>query len=116
MNIANERCCIGRGLAAIHAKKDFSSFVFYTMQALKPELDKYNGEGTVFGCVNKDALNTQKVIIPPDKIISEFEKIASSLDQAYLVGFEENMRLAQLRDALLPKLMSGELDISEVQV
>ena len=116
MNIANESCCIGRGLAAIHAKKDFSSFVFYTMQALKPELDKYNGEGTVFGCVNKDALNTQKVIIPPDKIISEFEKIASSLDQAYLVGFEENMRLAQLRDALLPKLMSGEIDVSEVEV
>ena len=86
------------------------------MQALKPELDKYNGEGTVFGCVNKDALNTQKVIIPPDKIISEFEKIASSLDQAYLVGFEENMRLAQLRDALLPKLMSGELDVSEVEI
>lgn len=116
MNIANESCCIGRGLAAIHAKKDFSSFVFYTMQALKPELDKYNGEGTVFGCVNKDALNTQKVIIPPDKIIFEFEKIASSLDQAYLVGFEENMRLAQLRDALLPKLMSGEIDVSEVEI
>ena len=116
MNIANESCCIGRGLAAIHAKKDFSSFVFYTMQALKPELDKYNGEGTVFGCVNKDALNTQKVIIPPDNIISDFEKIASSLDQAYLVGFEENMRLAQLRDALLPKLMSGEIDVSEVEI
>ena len=116
MNIANESCCIGRGLAAIHAKKDFSSFVFYTMQALKPELDKYNGEGTVFGCINKDALNTQKVIIPPDNIISDFEKIASSLDQAYLVGFEENMRLAQLRDALLPKLMSGEIDVSEVEI
>lgn len=86
------------------------------MQALKPELDKYNGEGTVFGCVNKDALNTQKVIIPPDNIISDFEKIASSLDQAYLVGFEENMRLAQLRDALLPKLMSGEIDVSEVEI
>lgn len=116
MNIANESCCIGRGLAAIHAKKAFSSFVFYTMQALKPELDKYNGEGTVFGCVNKDALNTQKIIIPPDSVISDFEKIASSLDRKYLVGFEENIRLTQLRDALLPKLMSGEIDVSEVEV
>lgn len=116
MNIANENCCIGRGLAAIHAKKAFSSFVFYTMQALKPELDKYNGEGTVFGCVNKDALNTQKIIIPSDSVISDFEKIASPLDQKYLVGFEENMRLTQLRDTLLPKLMSGEIDVSEVEV
>ena len=116
MNIANESCCIGRGLAAIHAKKAFSSFVFYTMHALKPELDKYNGEGTVFGCINKDALNSQKIIIPPDNIIFEFEQTASSLDRKYLAGFQENMRLTQLRDALLPKLMSGEIDVSEVEV
>jgi len=116
MNIANESCCIGRGLAAIHAKKAFSSFVFYTMHALKPELDKYNGEGTVFGCINKDALNSQKIIIPPDNIIFEFEQTASSLDRKYLAGFQENMRLTQLRDALLPKLMSGEIDVSEVEI
>ena len=116
MNIANESCCIGRGLAAIHAKKAFSSFVFYTMHSLKPELDKYNGEGTVFGCINKDALNSQKIIIPPDNIIFEFEQTASSLDRKYLAGFQENMRLTQLRDALLPKLMSGEIDVSEVEV
>ena len=116
MNIANEPCCIGRGLAAIHAKNDFASFVFYTMDALKPELDKYNGEGTVFGCINKDSLNGQKVIIPPKNIIADFEKTASSLDQLYLVGFKENIRLAQLRDALLPKLMAGEIDVSEVEV
>ena len=116
MNIANEACCIGRGLAAIHAKKAFSSFVFYTMYALKPYFDKYNGEGTVFGCINKDALNSQKIIIPPDNIISEFERTASSLDRKYLAGFQENTRLTQLRDTLLPKLMSGEIDVSEVLV
>ena len=116
MNIANEKCCIGRGLAAIHAKKEFFSFVFYTMQNLKPELDKYNGEGTVFGCINKDALNTLKVLVSPEDIISNFEKIVSLLDIQYLVNVEENMRLSLLRDSLLPKLMSGEIDVSEVEI
>ena len=116
LNIANEPCCIGRGLAAIHAKNGFASFIFYTMQALKTELEKYNGEGTVFGCINKDSLSSQKVIIPPRNIIADFESIASSLDCQYFVDFNENIRLAQLRDTLLPKLMSGEIDVSQVEV
>ena len=116
LNIANEPCCIGRGLAAIHAKNGFASFIFYTMQALKTELEKYNGEGTVFGCINKDSLSSQKVIIPPRNIIADFESIASSLDCQYFVDFNENIHLAQLRDTLLPKLMSGEIDVSEVEI
>lgn len=116
LNIANEPCCIGRGLAAIHAKNGFASFIFYTMQALKTELEKYNGEGTVFGCINKDSLSSQKVIIPPRNIIADFESIASSLDCQYFVDFNENIHLAQLRDTLLPKLMSGEIDVSEEEI
>lgn len=116
MNIANEPCCIGRGLAAIRAKNGFTSFIFYTMQALKQELDKYNSEGTVFGCINKDSLSTQKVVVPPRDIITDFERVASPLDCQYFVGFEESMRLAQLRDSLLLKLMSGEIDVSKVKV
>ena len=84
LNIANEPCCIGRGLAAIHAKNGFASFIFYTMLALKPELEKYNGEGTVFGCINKDSLSSQKVIIPPRNIIANFESVVSPLDYLYL--------------------------------
>lgn len=116
MNIASESCCIGRGLAAIHAKNDFTSFIFYTMRALKPELDKYNGEGTVFGCINKEALNAQKIIIPPISIISEFEKKVQPMDRRYLAGAEENKRLMQLRDTLLPRLMSKEIDASEIEI
>ena len=51
-----------------------------------------------------------------DNIIFEFEQTASSLDRKYLAEFQENMRLTQLRDALLPKLMSGKIDVSEVEV
>lgn len=42
--------------------------------------------------------------------------IASSLDCQYFVDFNENIHLAQLRDTLLPKLMSGEIDVSEVEI
>ena len=116
MNIANENCCIGRGLAAIHAKDGLQSFVFYTMDSIREELDKYNGEGTVFGCINKNALSNQKVLLPPTNLAENFEKIVFPLDHQYLIGVEENKRLENLRDTLLPKLMSGEIDVSEIEV
>ena len=57
LNVAYERCCIGRGLGAIHGRNGYQSFVLYTMFALRPQLDVYNGEGTVFGSINRNALN-----------------------------------------------------------
>lgn len=41
LNVAYEKCCIGRGLGAIHSKTGDSSFMLYTMFALKPQLDVY---------------------------------------------------------------------------
>jgi len=109
LNIANEDCCIGRGLAAIHSKNNHQSFVHYTIVALKPKLDMYNGEGTVFGCINRDSLNNMEIVIPDKKTTEDFERNISILDAEIFNRSEENQKLISLRDSLLPKLMSGEL-------
>ena len=57
LNVAHTDCCIGRGLAAIHSKNNHQSFVLYTMFSLKKQLDVFNGEGTVFGSINRNSLN-----------------------------------------------------------
>ncbi len=80
LNIANEDCCIGRGLAAIHSKDNHQSFVHYTAVSLRPQLDVFNGEDTVFGCINRDALNNMEVIIPSKTDLSKFEQIVSTFD------------------------------------
>ena len=54
LNVAHTDCCIGRGLAAIHSKSNHQSFILYTMFSLKKQLDVFNGEGTVFGSINRD--------------------------------------------------------------
>ncbi len=63
-NVAHTDCCIGRGLAAIHSKNNHQSFVLYTMFSLKKQLDVFNGEGTVFGSINRKALNDMPILIP----------------------------------------------------
>ena len=113
-NIAYNQCCIGRGLASIKAKHGFNSFIFYTVSALKDQFDMYNGEGTVFGSINKDSLSSMSVIVPPISIIRDYEKIVAPLDLKYKNLFTESTLLTKQRDALLPKLMSGELKINEI--
>ena len=111
INVANENCCIGRGLAAIHSKDNHQSFLLYTMYSLKEKLGIYNAQGTVFGCINRDALNDLEIVIPPKDVIDKFEKIASSLDAKIAEKNAESTHLTQIRDTILPKLMSGEIKV-----
>ena len=116
LNVAYERCCIGRGLGAIHSKTGHSSFVLYTMFALRSQLDVFNGEGTVFGSINRDALNAIPIDVPLMTKIDRFEAVAHPIDELIRTNYEENCRLEAIRDSLLPKLMSGEIDVSAVQL
>ena len=116
LNVAHTDCCIGRGLAAIHSKTNHQSFVLYTMFSLKKQLDVFNGEGTVFGSINRNSLNEMPILIPSDEKIDEFEGIVAPMDTAIRNNYDEICRLEQIRDSLLPKLMSGELDVSDIDL
>lgn len=114
LNVAYEQCCVGRGLSAIHSKDGNSSFLLYTMFALKPQLGVFNGEGTVFGSINKNGLSDLPVDIPCAGEIAKFEAIVRPIDDLIRINYEENCCLQALRDSLLPKLMNGEIDIDGI--
>ena len=116
LNVAHNDCCIGRGLAAIHSKTNHQSFVLYTMFSLKKQLDVFNGEGTVFGSINRNSLNDMPILIPDDEQIEKFELIVAPMDAAIRNNYDEICRLQAVRDSLLPRLMSGELDVSNIDL
>ena len=116
LNVAHTDCCIGRGLAAIHSKNNHQSFVLYTMFYLKKQLDVFNGEGTVFGSINRNSLNEMPILIPSSEKLDEFEALVAPMDAAIHNNYDEICRLEQLRDSLLPQLMSGELDVSDIDL
>lgn len=66
--------------------------------------------------INKDNVETLNIIIPPKVILEKYKSIVGHLYAKITNSVFESRRLAQLRDALLPKLMSGEIDVSEVAV
>ena len=116
LNVAHTDCCIGRGLAAIHSKTGQQSFVLYTMFTLKEQLNVFNGEGTVFGSINRNSLNDMSIVIPSLDSISAFEDIVAPIDAAIRNNYDEICHLIQLRDSLLPKLISGEIDVSTLEI
>ncbi|MFZ1828067.1 MAG: restriction endonuclease subunit S [Candidatus Competibacteraceae bacterium] len=102
INMANEECCIGRGVAAVRHKSGATSFTYHSMANLYPDFARFEAEGTVFGSINKDSFEKLRFVIPTDEIVAAYERQAGPLD-------EQIRTLATLRDTLLPKLLSGEL-------
>lgn len=113
INVAKEECCIGRGVASIKSKYGHDSYLFYTMKSLHKLFDSFDGEGTVFGSINKKTLSAIQILLPSDGIVEQFNNIASSFDDRIRSLSDESSRLSLLRDTLLPRLMSGELEVPE---
>ncbi|MCX6701185.1 MAG: restriction endonuclease subunit S, partial [Methanomicrobiales archaeon] len=111
VNMAQEKCCIGRGVAAIRHKMGSRSFTYYQMLSLKEKFDVFESEGTVFGSIGKTDFNSIECITPPHQVIKRFEDLIFPIDQTIENNEEESQTLITLRDSLLPKLMSGEINI-----
>ena len=107
LNIADKRCCIGRGLAAIHS--EYTSFVFYFLLASQFRFDIYNNGGTTFGAITRDDLFKMRMLISPQNIIKKFEEKVNYIDRKISNNSNEIKELMSLRDYLLPLLMNGQI-------
>jgi len=113
--MASEKCSIGRGLASIRHKSGSRSYSYYSMLFMKEEFNVFEGEGTIFGSISGDAFRNIKIVIPSPEIVAEFERKMHPIDQAIESNENQIKTLAATRDMLLPKLLSGELRVKQVE-
>ena len=113
LNIAKNKIILGRGLAAIKMK-NHNTFLFYSLKRMFAIEDSI-GSGTVFNSVNKKELENLLFAIPQDEILVDFKKLVAPLDGKYFSNSEEIDTLTQLRDTLLPKLISGEVRVKDAE-
>jgi len=114
INMAWEKCCIGRGVAAFRHYSGSRSFTYYSARAMQHELKEYEHTGTVFGAINKKQFEAISVVNPALEIVSLFENKIGFLDERIRENISERRSLVQARDILLPKLVSGEIRIQEM--
>ncbi|MBC7343943.1 MAG: hypothetical protein H5U03_00650 [Clostridia bacterium] len=113
--MALERCAIGRGVAAIRHITESRSYTYYLVHSLKPVFESFEAEGTVFGSVTKEGLSSIKHVVPPRGLVEQFEALCEPLDKQIERIELESRTLAALRDALLPKLIRGEIRVKDVE-
>ena len=115
MNVANKKIVIGRGLSAIRSKSGEQAFILQQLKGRFQEEDTM-GSGTIFNAITKSDLLSIQFLKPTKSIVANFEEAAEpiSLELANLTMKNTNLR--QTRDLLLPKLISGEIDVSELDI
>ena len=104
---------------AMKPKEGYSLFIYYYWQYLYGKGVFFSYENGTTGIKNLDFsgfIETETILIPPvDKVIAFDDYCKSIFNQIFANG-KQNEHLAILRDTLLPKLMSGELDVSDIDL
>ena len=90
-----------------------AKFVYHFVKA--KDLASMNA-GSAVPSMTTDILNAMEVAIPPASVLEEFESLVAPMYRTMQENDAQSKKLADLRDTLLPKLMSGELDVSNIQL
>ena len=86
-------------------------FFYESMLRIKDLLDGLGSNGATMTNVNKSKLEKLMIISPKKDIVKQYNKACKPLFESILNLSRKNIYLQNMRDALLPKLMSGEVEI-----
>ena len=93
-----------------------SSYYEFTNQILHRIDYSSMNRGSTQPLITQGDMNKVDIIVPDDEILAKFEELAGTLMAQYEANILENIKLASIRDSLLPKLMSDELDVSNIDI
>lgn len=102
---------------SIIPKHDYSPYYIYLlMQTMSKVINKLGQSGSTIVNLNKAQFGKMQAIIPSITVMKSFDEVVSPIFEMILERQMENARLVSLRDILLPKLMSGEFDVSDIDL
>ncbi len=116
-NLADRKCCIGRGLAAIRYPHDYK-FLYHYFCSIEEELDK-KGTGTTFKAISGDVIRNTKLHLPPlpeqHRIVAKIEELFSSLDRGIESLKTAQQQLKIYRQSVLKWAFEGKLTNKNVK-
>lgn len=112
ISIAQNDICTNQGFKSLVPKKAGTCFLYCFLKYVTPEIEN-KSTGSTFKEASGALMKSLQVIMPEQKVFEDFEEIVCPLFARIESLEKENSRLSLLRDTLLPRLMSGELEIPE---
>ena len=114
ITIAKNEICTNQGFKSVVPKLAGTAFIYYYLKSTTQEIEN-KATGSTFKEASGSLMKSLKTIIPSKIVLDDFEKLMKPILGKQEVVEEESRRLAQLRDSLLPRLMSGELKVNELE-
>ena len=96
-------------------EKNWKAYLYCTLKPLLYSVEATEVATTVIHIGKKD-YDEFRVVLPPENILIRFEEISRQLFDEIVANQLENRRLVTLRELLIPKLMSGEIDVSNIKI
>ena len=106
----NQRVCVFE-----NKRPNGKAFLYYTIKPLLYAIEQTQVATTVIHIGKKD-YDAFEIILPDTETLDRFDALTAPMIQQIVFNNFENKRLAQMRDAILPKLMSGEIDVENVKI
>ena len=110
LTIAKNDICTNQGFKSVVPRYAGTAYIYYLLKFNTKRIESMSS-GTTFKEVSGSLMKSLAVIIPPKNLIDDFEASVIEIFNEQEVIEQENLRLAQLRDTLLPKLMSGQIKV-----
>lgn len=115
LNIANVDCSIGRGVCAIRHRSGSTGFTQQSVQACLARIENAAGEGALFKSLSKKQLADLMVVVADVPVVDAMISLLEPLAARRIAGARQAQRLAELRDTLLPRLISGKLRLPDAE-
>ena len=114
--IAANEVTTNQGFKSVVPNKNVgTTFMYYLLKFLLPTIEGM-ASGSTFKEISGAGMKSVPVVIPDNETIDKFNAFCTPIFQHQEVLEAENSRLVDIRDALLPKLMAGDLDISDIDL
>lgn len=107
--------CIHDGWLYFPSSKFSNEYLYLYFKHIRDNLIAL-GNGSVFTNLKTDILKNYPTYLPTEDVLKKFDKLVQPIFSMILSKTREIKRLAEIRDTLLPKLMSGELDVSNIEL
>lgn len=115
LNIASIECSIGRGLCAIRHKSGSTGFTQQSIKACLARIENAAGEGALFKSLSKKQLADLPVVVADSSVVDAMISLLEPLAARRIAGARQAQHFAQLRDTILPRLISGKLRLPEAE-
>ena len=107
--------CMAQNVVALRATSISPLYLYQYLHFIRADLVAYN-IGSVQPSIKVTHIIKHPIFVPETTALRMFEETARAITQQLYANYNENESLKELRDTLLPKLMSGELDVSNLDI